>query len=209
MDATTVGEHASSSRISRRDRMFAVLTANVAMAFALAGWYQAEKQVLPVNSSRVIDIHLLQLKMRIDANGQISAPATGPAKPANRLNDTEQQISLLTKQIGITAVIAYAWKYLMYLTAAILEVAAFLSTTRHRRKAHLAAACTILISTICTIVAMKLLISPSFGGMESLAKRSYIYIALIQGGYGAVLLVVSLSQRKSAAQQCLSPVPQK
>lgn len=218
MDAATVGEHASSNRISRRDRMFAVLTANVAMAFALAGWYQAEKQVLPVNSLRVIEIDILQRGMRIKAHNwnSRSADATSTSVDSadrkrditQEIKDTEHQIAVLTEQIGITLVITYAWKYLMYLTAAILEVAAFLSTTRHRRKACLAAACTILISTICTIVAMKLLISPSFGGMESLAKRSYIYITLIQGGYGAVLLVVSLSQRKSAAQQYLSPVPQ-
>ncbi len=157
------------------------------------------------------------MRIKIHNWNSRSADATGPsADSADRekditqeIKDTEDQVAVLTKQIGTTLVITYAWKYLMYLTAAILEVAAFLGTTRHRRKAHLAAACAILISTICTIVAMKLLISPSFGGMESLAKRSYIYIALIQGGYGAVLLVVTLSRWKPAAQRCPLPVPQK
>lgn len=200
MDATAAGEPALSSRISLRNRIFAVLTANVAGAFALAGWYAAEKQVLPVNSARVIEIYILQKEMRIKANGWTSTgvdttrPATGAATRkrdvAQELHDIERQIAVLTKQIGTTAVIAYVWKYLMYITAAILEVAAFLGTTRHGRRAYLVAGWAILVSTVCTIVAMKLLIDPSFGGMESLARRSYVYIALIQGGYGAILLAV-------------------
>jgi len=199
MDATTSGEAVSSSQISVRDRIFAVLTANVAVAFALAGWYQAEKQVLPINSLRVIEIDILQRGMRIKAHNwnSRSTDATGPsADSADRerditqeIKDTEDQAAVLTKQIGTTFVITYAWKFLMYITAAILEVAAFLGTTRHGRRAYLAAACAILISTVCTVVAMKLLVAPSFGGMESLARRSYVYIALIQGGYGAILLL--------------------
>ncbi|MDM8006882.1 MAG: hypothetical protein QUV05_12140 [Phycisphaerae bacterium] len=207
MGATTSGETVSSTPISLRDRMFAVLTANVAMAFALAGWYWAEKQVLPVNTARVLEIHILQtgLRIRTDHWNSGRMGATGPSTdPVGRrkqditqdLKDTEQQIAALTKQIGTTAVIAYAWKYLMYLAAAFLEVAAVLSTTHRGRRAHLAAGWVVLVSTICTLVAMRLLVHPSFGGMESLSIRSYLYIVLMQGGYGVILLLAYRAGRK-------------
>ncbi|MGQ9651778.1 MAG: hypothetical protein ACUVXJ_16870 [Phycisphaerae bacterium] len=207
MDANTSGQTASSSPISLRDRVLAVVTANVAMAFALAGWYWAEKQVLPINTARVLDIHMLQTGLRIKADhwnsGKMNAsgPSTDPAGRRKQdisqdLKDAEQQIAVLTDQIGTTAVIAYAWKYLMYVAAAFLEVAALLGTTRHARRARLAAGYVILISTACTLVAMKLLVDPSFGGMESLSIRSYVYLALIQGIYGVILLAITLGSRQ-------------
>lgn len=210
MDATTSSQTVSLSQISLRDRVLAVVTANVAMAFALAGWYWAEKQVLPINTARVLDIHMLQTGLRIKADnwnsGRLSAtgPSTDPAGRRKQditqdLKDTEQQIAVLTDQIGTTAVIAYVWKCLMYVAATLLEVAALLGTTRHARRAHLAAGCVVLISTACTLVAMKLLVNPSFGGMESLSIRSYVYLALIQGGYGVILLAVTLGSRRRAA----------
>ncbi len=190
-------------QVPRRDRLFAVLTANVAVAFALAGWYEAEKRVLPVNSARLLEIHMLQTEMRIKAASRssregLSRPATksadGNSETADEPEDIEKRIAALTEQMATTAIIAYVWKYLMFLTAAILEMAALLSTTRRRRGAHLVAAWAVLISTACTLIAMRLLVSPSFGGMESLSIRSYLYIATIQGSYGALLLAVFLKK---------------
>ncbi len=188
MDATTSGEAVSSSQISVRDRIFAVLTANVAVAFALAGWYCCEQYVLKVNSTRVLELEVLRLESKI----LTTRPGAAAADEARRADRRKQ----LGEQIGTTLVIATVWKFLMYVTAAILEAAAFLGTTRHGRRAHLVAGWAVLISTVCTVVAMTLLVAPSFGGMESLARRSYVYIALIQGGYGAILLAVFWSRKR-------------
>ena len=178
MDETTTGQAVSAYRVSLRDHLFAVLTANVAMAFALAGWYEAEKQVLPINSARLLEIHMLQTEMRIKANQRASSRAhssrpesdseEAPKNPAEEVKDIEHQMMVLTEQIGDTAIIAYVWKYMMYVTAVILEAAALLSIITHQgRRSHLVAGWAVLISTVCTLVAMVLLVSPSYGGMAA------------------------------------------
>jgi hypothetical protein len=53
-----------------RGRLLALLTANVAMGFALAGWYEAEVRVLPVNSARVLELRILET----EAFYKISSP---------------------------------------------------------------------------------------------------------------------------------------
>ncbi len=61
-------------------------------------------------------------------------------------------------------------------------------------------AATILLSTCGTLEAMHLLIRPDFGGMDALSRLSYLYVALLQGSYGAVLLTVLLAGRRPATR---------
>jgi hypothetical protein len=191
--ASQIGSSGGSPRQVRR-RVLALLTANVAMAFALGGWYQAEVRVLPINTARALEIHMLQLEARIQA---------GPAGKSNGLRvqptttraatDTAEKMRTLEMQMGATAIIAYAWKFMMYLAAAALEVLAILSVLKeHRLWPQVVASCVILASTALTILSMSLLMNPKYGGMEPLLFRSYIYAGLIQGSYGVLLLAATV-----------------
>jgi hypothetical protein len=192
MDAAKADERITPFRASFRDRAFAILTANMAVVFALAGWYGSEQYVLKVNSSRVLGLAALSLKTKILA----SRPRTDETAETHH----EDEGVTLEKQIGVTAVIAYVWKYLMYVVAAILEAAAVMSATTHYARGALRiAGWVILFSTLCTLVATTLLVNPSYGGMPPLSPRSYIYAALLQGGYGLILLLAYWPRQEPAS----------
>ncbi|HPD29826.1 MAG TPA: hypothetical protein PLL20_07520 [Phycisphaerae bacterium] len=200
MGASKADSGSPAIQVPLRHRVLAVFTANVAVAFALAGWYGSEQYVLKINSSRVLEVDMLRLEIKI----LTTRPGFHPDDGIRR----EQERAALNEQIGTTFIIAQAWKWVMYLTAAILETTAIMIILGRRPlTAQIIASLAILVSTCCTVIAMHLLVRPDLGGMPSLPTRSYLYLALIQGGYGAVLLVVTLSQRKPAARQCLSTVP--
>jgi hypothetical protein len=173
--------------------MFAVLTANVAMAFALAGWYGSEQYVMKYNFSRVLEVDMIRLESKI----LTTRPGSNPEDEARRDHDR----AVLLKQIGWAAGIACAWKHVMYIVATMLELAALASaTTRHGRTAHIVAAWAILVSTVLTVVAMIMLVKPAFGGIPSLSIRAYLYATLLQGGYGAILLAVFFRRRRPETQ---------
>jgi hypothetical protein len=169
--------------------MFAVLTANVAVAFALAGWFGSQQYVLKVNFSRILEIDMLRVKSKI----LTTRSGANPEREKQQELDAEG----LQRQIAAAWIIARIWEYLMYLAAVILEAMAFMAVIGRRpRVAHLVAAITILLSTCCTLEAMHLLVRPDFGGMEALPRRYYLYVALLQGSYGVLLLAVFLKGRR-------------
>jgi hypothetical protein len=180
-----------------RDRILALLTANVAMGFALAGWYEAERVVLPVNSGRVLEIQMLRSEARLVGGSRNSSTSSDSDDPkltrAQKIEDIKNQIDSLQNQMGVTFVIGYAWKYMMYLMAVLLEALAIVAVLlEHRRWPQLTAGLLILISTTLTLVGMSLLMNPDYGGMERLQTQSYVYAGLIQGGYGVILLIAAL-----------------
>lgn len=182
MDATKADSCSLAIQVPLRHRVLAVFTANVAVVFALAGWYGSEQYVLKINSSRVLEVDMLRLKTKI----LTTRPGFHPDDEIRR----EEEFAALGEQIGTTFVIAQAWKWLMYLTAAILETTAIIVILGRRPlAAQIVASLAILVSTCCTVIAMHLLVQPDFGGMPSLPVRSYLYVALIQGSYGAILLL--------------------
>jgi hypothetical protein len=178
-------------QVSRRDRLFAVLTANVAVAFALAGWFGSQQYVLKVNFSRLLEVEMLRVKSKI----LTTRSEANPEQEAQQ----ELDVEALQRQIAAAWVIARVWEYLMYVAAVILEAMAILAAIGRRpRVAHLVAALTILLSTFGTLEAIHLLVRPDFGGMQALPVRSYLYVGLLQGSYGAVLLAVLLTGRRPA-----------
>lgn len=180
-------------QVPLRHRVLSVFTANVAVVFALAGWYGSEQYVMKYNFSRVLEVDMIRLESKI----LTTRPGSNPEDEARRDHDR----AVLLKQIGWAAGIAYAWKYVMYIVATMLELAALASaTTRHGRTAHIVAAWAILVSTVLTVVAMIMLIKPAFGGIPSLSIRAYLYATLLQGGYGAILLAVFFRRRRPETQ---------
>lgn len=148
-----------------RDRIFIVLTANLALACAWATYH--------VSQVRVLDPCEYDLVMAAyDSPGEVFAAL----EEANR-------------RIASIKVIVHVWRHIMWSVAAFLELVALLAAiTRKGRLLHLLAAGVILLSTKATLVGMNLLSDPGYGGMEPLAIRYYLYVAAIQSAYGVVLL---------------------
>lgn len=198
MDAALTDPGSISTATSVRDRLLALLTANLAVAFALAGWYCSEQYVIKINSARVLELDMFRLEAKILTTRR----GADPAAEAERQDKRET----LGRQIAITLVIAKTWNWIMYLAAAVLETAAIMIVIgRRKRAAHLVAAITILGATCLTLVAINLLVRPDFGGMPSLPARSYVYAALMQGGFGAVLLYAFLKWPQTPTRQQAAP----
>jgi hypothetical protein len=178
----------TAARLTWYDRLFIIMTANIAVAFAFAGWYATEEYVHEVNAARSLDLHLLQLQA-------MAMPPSTKTTPDNSdepspMNELEKQQIRLQNQIGITGVIATIWNYVMYLVAIILELCAVVAILFKRAKwPQVVAAVFIILSTIGTLVGLSLLMDPNYGGLKPLAARMYLYVGAAQGSYGIVLLV--------------------
>src|SRR5512136_2326011 len=119
MDSSTADSTPALTRVSRRDRLFAVLTANVAVAFALAGWFGSQQYVLKVNFSRILEVDMLRVKSKILTSRSVANP--------EQEKQRELDAGALERQIAAAWIIARVWEYLMYLAAVILEAMAFMT----------------------------------------------------------------------------------
>ncbi|GMU22825.1 MAG: hypothetical protein AMXMBFR13_29090 [Phycisphaerae bacterium] len=97
----------------------------------------------------------------------------------------------ITRQVGSVEVIAIVWERIMWGTAGFLALMALLSwITRYGRLWHIVAAIAILLSTAATVVGLRMLILPEYGGMPELPPRTYWALGIIQSMYGWILLVI-------------------
>ena len=200
MDQLEVTRHRS--RVSRlRDRVFVVLTANVAVVCVWATQYVSQEYVLTPNSARFFLMMVTP-----------PAAASGPrrAEPEHRPGsigvfdsapeNPREVRARLERQIGWVEGIVYVWRRVMWSVAGFLELVALLVViTRRSRLLHLRAGVVILLSTVATLVGMRLLIDPDHGGMEPLAIRAHIYVAAVQSAYGVVLLIAFARRPRLAA----------
>jgi len=179
-------------RVSRlRDRVFVVLTANVALVCVWATQHVSQEYVLTPNSVRF-------LLMMVTPQAAASGPRR--AEPENRSGsmgafdaapeNPREARARLERQIGWVEGIVYVWRRVMWSVAGFLELAALLAAiTRRSRLLHLLAGGVILLSTVATLVAMRLLI------------RSHVYVAAIQSAYGVVLLIAFARRPRSVTVQ--------
>ncbi len=174
-----------------RDRLFPVLTATVAAACVWGAQWVAD-YVGTMNSARVLGA-LMTAAIPQQPAPVRSLPnqlfggmgATPPVTPAQRESSRQMR-----EQLGAVEAIVYVWRRIMWGLAAVLEAVALLSAmTRRVRLWHLLAAAAILLSTAATIVGMRMLVDPRWGGMPELPVRSYVYVAAVQSAYALVLLL--------------------
>jgi len=174
-----------------RDRLFVVLTANMAWMCAWATpWVVEKSKVLEVNSTRVFLMMMPAGGPWAQASDRAGGTsATGEPEPSGAMT-REEFHKLTNEQIPAVEVIVYVWKRVMWGVAGFLGLVALLvAITGKSRLFHLLAAVVIFVSTVATLVAMRLLIDPDYGGMEPLPVRSHVYVAAAQSAYGVVLLI--------------------
>lgn len=105
---------------------------------------------------------------------------------------------LLQRQIGITEGILLVWKWCMWGLAALFVLLALAGmATKTSRGCHWAIALLMLLGVAGTIVGMRMMQSPAWGGMPPLSRLSYLLVGLIQGAYAGVLIVAYASSNRS------------
>ena len=167
-----------------RDRLFIVLTANVALLWAWGAWGVSQEYVLTPNSARFL---LAMLMPASEADSGSAITTTPNALPEETPRERRQRIE---RQIGTVEVIIYVWRRVMLGVVVVLELAALLSAlTRWYRPLHLTAAVVMLLATVGTMVALRLLMSPAYGGMAPLAWQTHAYVAGAQLAYPILLLL--------------------
>lgn len=173
-----------------RDRIFVVLTANIAVLCVWATEYVSQEIVLEYNAARGLLMIMLPSGFEpppAATSPQASSASDDPFDPAeaNPFADPAR----LAQQVAAVEVIAYVWRRVMWGVAGLLEMVALLAViARRSRVLQLVAAAVILLSTVATLVAMRLLIDPDYGGMADLPIRWHVMVAVAQSAYGVVLL---------------------
>lgn len=149
-----------------RDRIFVVLTANLALACTWATYH--------VSQVKVLDPYRTQIYL---------AAWNSPGDVFDTVDQANQKIASIE-------FIVYVWRRIMWGVAGVLELVALLAAiTRRGRFFHLLGAGVILLSTVATMVGMRFLVNPEYGGMQPLAARWYVIAAAAQSGYGVLLLI--------------------
>lgn len=197
-----------------RDRLIPPISLLMAVLCA-AGTWKIAAEVRAYNSNRAIGGMLAAGMMAGKDDRPTSAPAvnerTGlpwltfpPVPPPEETDDPESTgeftgapervrvlpMSELTRASAAAEVIVYYWERALYGVAAVLAVAGLTGVfSRRVRGPHLLAAVVILLSTVATLVGMRMLVDPSRGAFHDLPLASYLLAALGQGAYGVLLLV--------------------
>ncbi|UCD29066.1 MAG: hypothetical protein JSV03_00860 [Planctomycetota bacterium] len=186
----------------RRDRIFAVLTMIIAIAWAVTAYKLAE-HVKSINTAR-----LLGAAMTGGLTDRSSIPRMQPnqvipylpAPPPGKSQAEIQTAQTIKQQIAYAEVIIHAWEISMYCVAEFLVLVGIVSLiTRWARGLHLFAAVVIILSTIATLAAMIFLIDPEKGGLHPLSIWSYVIAASIQSAYGIILFIAFAPKPKSSA----------
>jgi hypothetical protein len=113
-------------------------------------------------------------------------------------------MSELTAASAAAEVIVHVWERIMYGVAALLATAGLIGVlSRWVRGPHLIAAAIILLSTLGTLIGMRMLVDPSRGAFHSLPLESYLLAGIGQAGYGVVLLATFA--RKQRPMPCPPP----
>ena len=163
----------------------------MAWAYAWAAQYISQEYVLTPNSARFL---VMMLTPPTTDPGMAPQEAPPPFSSSAPL----QARHLMERQIGAVEVIVQVWQRMMWGLTGLLALTALLAAaTGWGRFFHLVAAAGILLSAIGTLVAMRLLISQSYGGMDPLPIRSHVYVGLGQSAY-AWLLLLAFARRPAA-----------
>ena len=183
-----------------RDRIFIVLTANVAWLGAWQAYEVSQEYVLDASSARRYlmlaspsfrDILLFPSLFLRPESQPTSRPASRSAAH-DELSPREilDAYNELDRQDAAIQVIVTVWRRIIWGVAGFVGLTALLAAvTQMSRLFHLLAAGVILLSTMVTLVGMSFLIDPDYGGMEPLAWRWYFCVAAIQSAYGFMLLL--------------------
>lgn len=175
-----------------RDRVFAVITA-VAAGLCLWAAGAVGDYVLTMNSARMMGAMIagpaaVETKSSGLASGQ-RLPFL--SRPRARVAGQPAKTTQLQRQIGTAEVVVYIWRRMMWVVAGILALIALLSWfTSKARLLHLSASAVILLSTVATLMGIRYLIAPEYGGMPPLPAKSYVCVAAVQSLYGLILLAV-------------------
>lgn len=171
-----------------RDRLFLVLTANMAWVFVVgAPWLIEKSQILQVNSTRWFIPLMMPGAAAGDSEGGL---------------DAEGFKHLVDEQVPFVEAVVEGWKRGMWVVAGLIGLCALLAAlTGRSRMFQLPASVFILLSTIGTLVVIQLLVHPDYGGMEPLPIRSHVYVALGQSVYGWLLLAAFIRRPKARADR--------
>lgn len=201
MDCDTPGPSSdiytlSRQGLRRRTAVVAVLTVYVAWALYW-GSSQITERVQSVNSARVITALMAGSAVAAEpptyGTGSSILPFGGPPPRRAAAPDPKQLEALdrIKRQVATVEVLILVWKYLIWGLAAILAAVSLLSVaTRWSRPLNLTAGGLILLSTVGTLVALRVAIDPDRGGMPPLPLRTYLAAAVVQSSYGFVLLAL-------------------
>lgn len=198
-----------------RDRVIPVMSLVVAGLFSVATW-QVAGRVREYNSQRAVGgLIVAGLMAHPAANGTstvnertglpwLSFPpgaASGPAdaeianEPAGEATSDVRPLSMpeLTRATGQAEAVVWAWERALYCTAGIVALAGLIGLlTRWVRGPHLVAAVAIILSTVGTVVAMRVLVDPARAAFHPLPLESYMLAAVCQAAYGLVLSVAMI-----------------
>ncbi|HOA72119.1 MAG TPA: hypothetical protein PL151_05635 [Phycisphaerae bacterium] len=206
----------------RRDRFVPLVSLIVAGLFVCVAWTIAAK-AREYNSNRAVGGLLVAGMLSAKNAETTSAPAinerTGlpwlslPAIPSEPSGEpapvgTKHDRSAfeppalpfreLSRASASAEVIIHTWECVVYAVAGVSAVAGLIGLfSRWVRGPHLLAAALILLSTVGTLVAMRLLVDERAGAFHALPLLSYLLAAAGQSLYGIVL--VALFARKDRA----------
>ena len=167
------------------------MTANLAAVIVWAAPLAAQKYVLTPNSARIFFAWLASGTSRADTT-------VGSSNPA----DTDEEADAfdpdqLQNQIAWVEGTVFVWQKIMYgLAISLGSLALLAAMTRWVRLMHLIAAGLIFLCTAATLVAMRLMIHPDYGGMDPLSIWSYVIVAGVQSAYGFILLIAFARPRR-------------
>jgi hypothetical protein len=171
-----------------------VLTFLVAALWAWGAW-AAVKHTGSVNTTRALLMLMTPSTM----------PASNPyfqARPSHNIFSvlagaatvtSEQRAAQekLQQQIGMTEGILLVWKWCMWALAGIFTLLTLTGLTMGRsRGCQIAVGVLMLAGVALTLLGMRLMQLPDWGGMPPLSPLSYVLVALVQGAYAVVLFVV-------------------
>lgn len=199
-----------------RDRLIPPISLLMAVLCAVGTW-KISAEVRAYNSNRAVGGMLAAGMMAGKNDRPASAPAvnerTGlpwltfpPVPPPEETGDPESTgvselpaepervrvlpMSELTRASAAAEVIVYYWERALYGVAAVLALAGLTGVfSRRVRGPHLLAAVVILLSTVGTLVGMRMLVDPNRGAFHDLPLASYLLAGMGQGAYGVLLLV--------------------
>lgn len=194
----------------RPSPFWGILTLVVAIAWLLGGELLAH-YVLHYNATRAVAA-LMTGQLRPSESKPISPmesiapglfPGMNPPPPSTQSSQPAEPTSpgidpaVLQRQLAAADVIAMIWRKSMRVVAGLLAGVGALSLYRPgwSRPLHLMAACVILLASAATLAALRLLIHPTYGGLDPLSVWTHIGLAAVSSLYGWVLLIAFARRR--------------
>jgi hypothetical protein len=180
-----------------RDAVFPILTLIFAVLWILAA-LQISRYLDRLNNERFLAGTMAAGASDDSSRGGLGLSSIFTLDSPKPTKEQADRMRRLQEQVGWTQETVKRWRIAMLYVGGFLICVSVSSVFRRLvRVPHLLAGVVIIGGTVVSLIALGLLVDPAAGGLPPLSRWTPVLVALVQGFYGVVLVLVFARRAKA------------